>query len=71
MKKLENYDNETKRMSFVFYVALFLAAVASSQACSCMTQHPQEAFCRAHFGKLQTIHWTDYSGGKLHDAVVS
>lgn len=36
-------------MSFVIYAALFLGFAASSQACSCTPQHPQEAFCNARF----------------------
>lgn len=44
-------DSQTRRMSPLFYTVLFLSAFAACEACSCMESHPQETFCRSHFGK--------------------
>ena len=57
--KVESWSVQQRhkeRMSFIVHAALFLGFVALSQACSCMSQHPQEAFCNAGFGKLRIIH---------------
>ena len=40
-------------MESLQFLIIFLSAVTSSLACSCLREHPQKEFCKAHFGKCK------------------